>query len=233
MTMADLKKIPVEVGLQTEKDYPHKGTLDYAAPSGQSVHRYAAVARHTRKCRPRAAARLFRARARAARADEPDMLLVPDRAIGSDQSGRYVLVVGKDNVVEQRNVESASWSASCGSSQAASTAEDRVIVSGLLRPCPARRSSRRLKTARRGRALTARRNDLEILHRAAGSGERPRDPDGRDRHRVAAPPAGRAISRRRAADRAGDDPLSRRQRAHGRSTPSRCRSSSRSTASRA
>src|SRR5690606_38336645 len=33
LTREDLKKIPIEVGLQSEEGYPHKGTLDYAAPS--------------------------------------------------------------------------------------------------------------------------------------------------------------------------------------------------------
>src|ERR1043166_6155482 len=32
LTPADLKKIPAEVGLQSETGYPHKGLLDYAAP---------------------------------------------------------------------------------------------------------------------------------------------------------------------------------------------------------
>ena len=32
------------------------------------------------------------------------MLLVPEVALGSDQSGRYVLVVNGDNIVEQRKV---------------------------------------------------------------------------------------------------------------------------------
>ena len=30
---------------------------------------------------------------------------MPDVALGSDQGGRYLLVVNKDNVVEQRKVE--------------------------------------------------------------------------------------------------------------------------------
>ena len=41
-------------------------------------------------------------------------LLVPDVALGSDQGGRYVLVVNKDNVVEQRRVEAGpAASANC------------------------------------------------------------------------------------------------------------------------
>ena len=41
------------------------------------------------------------------RPDSKSDLLVPDVALGSDQGGRYVLVVGKDDVVEQRKVETA------------------------------------------------------------------------------------------------------------------------------
>ena len=33
MTPSDLTQLPVEVGLQTESGYPHKGKLDYAAPT--------------------------------------------------------------------------------------------------------------------------------------------------------------------------------------------------------
>ena len=44
-------------------------------------------------------------RVRVPRTEQPDTLLVPDRVIGSDQSGRYVLVANKDDVIEQRKVE--------------------------------------------------------------------------------------------------------------------------------
>ena len=40
-------------------------------------------------------------------------LLVPDVALGNDQSGRYVLVVNKDGVVEQRKVEPGQLSGIC------------------------------------------------------------------------------------------------------------------------
>ena len=31
MTADDLRQLPIEVGLQTETGFPHKGKLDYAA----------------------------------------------------------------------------------------------------------------------------------------------------------------------------------------------------------
>jgi multidrug efflux pump subunit AcrA (membrane-fusion protein) len=33
LTASDLKQLRIEVGLQTESSYPHKGELDYAAPT--------------------------------------------------------------------------------------------------------------------------------------------------------------------------------------------------------
>ena len=36
--------------------------------------------------------------------DDPDALMVPQAALGSSQLGKFVYVVGKDNMVEQRMV---------------------------------------------------------------------------------------------------------------------------------
>ena len=66
LTPADLKKIPVEVGLQNETGYPHKGMLDYAAPGVTASTGTLNVRGVLAQRRPAAAARLFRARARSA-----------------------------------------------------------------------------------------------------------------------------------------------------------------------
>ena len=59
-------------------------------------------------------------RVRVPMSNEPkQMLLVPDVALGSDQSGRYVLMVNGDNVVEQRKVTVGPGSRRCASSTAA------------------------------------------------------------------------------------------------------------------
>ena len=41
-------------------------------------------------------------------------ILVPNVALGTDQAGRYLLVVNKDNVVEQRTVQIGGSTARCG-----------------------------------------------------------------------------------------------------------------------
>ena len=67
MTPNDLRQLPVEVGLQTESGYPHKGKLDYVVADGQSVDRNAGGARRAAQCRPCPAARIFRSRPRSRR----------------------------------------------------------------------------------------------------------------------------------------------------------------------
>src|SRR5205085_9304459 len=90
--------------LQSEAGFPHKGTLDYAAPDVTASTGTLAVGAVLPNA-DRALLPGYFVRVRVPLAPEPDMLLVPDRAIGSDQGGRYVLVAGKDDVVEQRRVE--------------------------------------------------------------------------------------------------------------------------------
>ena len=61
-----------------------------------------------------------------------DALLVPDEAIGADQSGRYVLVVNDSNVVEQRKVTIGETFDGMRRIVSGLTAKDKVIVAGLL-----------------------------------------------------------------------------------------------------
>ncbi len=62
--------------------------------------------------------------------------MVPDIALGSDQSGRYVLVVNADNVVEQRKVEIGAKVDDMRVVSAGLKPDDRVVVAGLLRAVP-------------------------------------------------------------------------------------------------
>ena len=64
MTAAELRQVPVEVGLQTETGYPHEGKLDYIAPTINQSTGTLAVRGILPNPEPRAAARLFRPRPR-------------------------------------------------------------------------------------------------------------------------------------------------------------------------
>ncbi|HEY2757060.1 MAG TPA: efflux RND transporter periplasmic adaptor subunit, partial [Pseudolabrys sp.] len=104
LTPQDLKKVPVDIGLQTEQGYPHSGLLDYVAPTIDSSTGTLAVRGIFQNADRALLPGLF-VRVRVPTGKQDDALLVPDAALGSDQSGRYLLTVNKDNVVEQRNVE--------------------------------------------------------------------------------------------------------------------------------
>jgi len=135
LTAQDLKKVPVEVGLQTETGYPHKGALDYAAPEvTASTGTLAVRAVLPNQGRPLLPG--YFVRVRVPLGEEPDTLLVPDRAIGADQGGRYVLVAGKDDVVEQRTVEIGEQVGNLRAVTSGIKADDRIVVSGLLTAVP-------------------------------------------------------------------------------------------------
>ena len=144
-TVADLRKIQVEVGLQNEDGYPHKGTIDYISPSiNASTGTLSARAVLDNPGRPLLPG--YFVRVRVPFAPEPDALLVPDRAIGADQSGRYVLTVGADDVVEQKKVEIGQLVGELRVITAGIAADDKVVISGLLTAVPGHKIEPQLKT---------------------------------------------------------------------------------------
>lgn len=135
MTTAEIRQLPIEVGLQTETGYPHKGKLDYVSPTvNQSTGTLAVrglVPNPDRVLLPG-----FYVRVRVPFDKQDNALLVPDVAIGSDQGGRYVLVVNADNVVEQRKVATGPLDEGLRVIESGLKADDRVVTAGLLRAIP-------------------------------------------------------------------------------------------------
>src|SRR5215475_11239050 len=136
LTPQDLKKLPLEVGLQTEQGYPHRGTLDYAAPTiNTSTGTLAARGILENADRALLPGNFVRVRVPIGDTLE-NALLVPETALGTDQSGRYLLIVGKDDIVEQRAVEVGPSEGNQRVITKGLSADDRVIVEGLLRAIP-------------------------------------------------------------------------------------------------
>jgi RND family efflux transporter MFP subunit len=144
-TTADLIGIPVEVALQTESDYPHQGKLDYVAPmvdpSTGTLPARASLPNADRVLLPGYFVRV-RVPSKPAQA-----LLVPDIALGSDQGGRYVLVVNKDDVVEQRKVEAGQLVGTLRVIESGLTKDDRVVVGGIMRAIPGQKVDAELRPA--------------------------------------------------------------------------------------
>jgi RND family efflux transporter MFP subunit len=143
-SVADLLGLPVEIGLQTESGYPHKGKLDYVAPtvdpSTGTLAARAILQNSDRLLLPG-----YFVRVRIAGSPEPS-LLVSDVAIGSDQGGRYVLVVNKDNVVEQRKVDPGQLIGELRVIEKGLTKDDRVVIGGIMRAIPGQKVEPELRT---------------------------------------------------------------------------------------
>jgi multidrug efflux pump subunit AcrA (membrane-fusion protein) len=85
--------------------------------------------------------------------EQKDALLVPDVALGSDQAGRYVLVVNSENVVEQRKVETGPLEKVLTGPlegdlrviESGLKADDRVVTAGLLRAIPGQKVDPQVK----------------------------------------------------------------------------------------
>jgi RND family efflux transporter MFP subunit len=135
MTQSELTSLPIEVGLQSESGYPHKGKLDYASATvNQSTGTLAVrgiLANADRVLLPG-----YFVRVRVPIEQQQNAVLVPDTALGSDQAGRYVLVVNGDNVVEQRKVQTGPLEGELRVIESGLKPEDRIVIAGLLRAIP-------------------------------------------------------------------------------------------------
>ena len=124
--------IPMEIGLANEAGYPHMGRLDYTDPSvdtGTGTVRVRGIFPN-----PDGAITpgLFvRTRMPVERRD--DALLVPDRALISEQGKPYLLVVGKDNKVERREIRPGIVVDGMRVVDGKIGPDDQVVVDGLLR----------------------------------------------------------------------------------------------------
>jgi RND family efflux transporter MFP subunit len=135
MTPDDIRQQPFEVGLQTETGYPHKGKLDYVSPSLNLSTGTIAV-RGVIPNADRALLPGFFVRIRVPFDEQKDAVLVPDAALGSDQAGRYLLVVNSENIVEQRKVQTGPLEGALRVIESGLKATDKVVIGGLLRAIP-------------------------------------------------------------------------------------------------
>ncbi len=145
VTVAELvNKVPIEVGLQTETGYPHKGVLDYVDPS---VNQSTGVLQMRGIFENAKYALLpgYFVRVRVPRRAEP-ALLVPEVAVGSDQGGRYVLALNADNVVEQRRVQLGQTVGQMRVIESGLKPDERVVVAGIQDAIPGQKVDPQLQT---------------------------------------------------------------------------------------
>ena len=134
-TMRDVHDVPVEIGLQIEEGYPHKGVIDYIAPQIDASTGTLQV-RGIFDNKDSALLPGMFARVRVPIRRPAPALLVPDTAIGTSQLGRYVLVVNKDNVVEQRTVTIGQVDKGLRVIELGLKPDDLVVIDGIQRAIP-------------------------------------------------------------------------------------------------
>jgi RND family efflux transporter MFP subunit len=136
LTFADLRKVPVDVALSDQTGFPLQGTLEYVAPAldpatGTLLVR-GILANPDRTLLP---GFFVKMRLPMAKVDR-NALLVPDRSLQEDQGGRYLLIVNKDDVVEQRYVQLGQLDGSLRVIASGLKPDDRVVVGDLWRATP-------------------------------------------------------------------------------------------------
>jgi RND family efflux transporter MFP subunit len=151
MTIDELRKLPIEVALQTDTGFPHKGTLDYVSPTLNQSTGTIAV-RGILNNPDRVLLPGFFVRVRVPFDQEQNALLVPDSALGADQGGRYVLVVNSENVVEQRKVTTGPLDGELRVIETGLKPDDRVVIGGLLKGIPGQKVDPQAKKIEAGAA---------------------------------------------------------------------------------
>lgn len=124
-----------ELGLVNEVNFPHKGRIDFfdnqLNPQTGTIRLRGVFANPERLMMPG-----MYASVRVPAGDPAKVLAVPAVAIGSDQGMKLVMVVNKDGVVEPRPVEVDRQHGDLRAVMKGVTAEDRVIVNGLMMARP-------------------------------------------------------------------------------------------------
>jgi len=131
----DLSNIPVEIELQGEEGYPHKGHMDYAAPQVDPSTGTLTVRAIFDNKDHTLLPGLF-ARVRTPFAHQDKALLTQNVAIGTSQEGSYVLVVGADNVVQRKIVKTGDREGQLRIIESGLDPSDWVVTEGIQRAFP-------------------------------------------------------------------------------------------------
>ncbi len=127
--------IPTYLQLANESTFSHRGVVDFVDnkvdPQTGTLQARGVFSNPGGYLTPG-----FFARLRVAGSGLYMALLVPDSAIGTDQSVKFLLIAGANGVVERRTITPGALFGELRAIAAGITAEDRVIVDGLVTTVP-------------------------------------------------------------------------------------------------
>jgi RND family efflux transporter MFP subunit len=126
---------PVRIALADEKEFSHEGKMDFVDnrldPQTGTMRGRAIIDNSDGLLTPG----LF-VRVQLKGRGPYSALLIPDEAIGTDQSKRFVMVVDKEGLAQRRFITTGRLYDGLRAVEEGLTPEDRVIISGLMRVRP-------------------------------------------------------------------------------------------------
>jgi multidrug efflux system membrane fusion protein len=122
--------VPCSVQLENEQTFKHDGTINFVDnhidPNTGTIEMRGVIPNSDGSLTPGLFARMS-----IPVGDPYKTLLVPDLAVGSDQNSRFLLVLGKDNVVEAHTVKLGTLFGKLRAIADGITQNDLIIVNGL------------------------------------------------------------------------------------------------------
>jgi RND family efflux transporter MFP subunit len=129
------RKIPVFLGLANEEGYPHEGYLDFVDnqvdPGTGTIRARAVFDNKQRLFTPGLFARL-----KLEGTGKHEALLIDDRAVGTDQDKKFVLIVGSDNTTKVTFIQLGPIVDGLRVVRKGLKADDKIIVNGLQHTRP-------------------------------------------------------------------------------------------------
>ena len=136
LSLADLHKVPIEAALADETGFPHHGMIEYVAPAIDAttgtLYVRGIMQNPARTLLPGVFVKVRLPMGKVTKS----ALLAPQRALQEDQGGRYLFVVGAEDVVQKRYVQ---LGALVGPLQVVSSGlepNDQIVVGELWRVSP-------------------------------------------------------------------------------------------------
>jgi RND family efflux transporter MFP subunit len=136
LTLADLQRVPIEVQLQGETGFTHRGTLNYVAPiidaTTGTLYVRGILQNPNRTLLPGMFVNVRLPMGRTLQS----ALLVPQRALQEDQGGRFLLVVDANDTVQKRYVQLGPVVGAWQVATSGVNRDDRIVVGDLWRASP-------------------------------------------------------------------------------------------------
>jgi membrane fusion protein, multidrug efflux system len=127
--------VPISLQLENEQGFPHQGSIDFINNQFNSSTGTLQVRGLFGNANGTLISGSF-VRIRVAGSPLHSVLLVSDRAVGTDQGQKYLLAVGKDNVVVSKPVELGPEAEGLRVVRSGIAAEDEIIINGIVNARP-------------------------------------------------------------------------------------------------